>query len=99
MPRKGVPKAMFPRPRTPAAFILMGSLITALAADESASPGSIDVGDRTEDQQARTAETAGFGLEESEPANDTGQVQAPTHQPGPSESRAKPPPLGLCDGS
>ncbi len=58
-----------------------------------------EAGSETRDLPIRDAETAGLGLDESERANDTGQTQNPTHQPGASESRAKPPPLGLCDGS
>jgi hypothetical protein len=97
--REGVPQAMFPLKRTSAALILMWSLIPTLAADESARPGSVDPEIETRVQPTRGPEAAGHGLKDPERANDTGQAQDSTNQPGSIESRAEPPPLGLCDGS
>ena len=90
---------MFPCTRRPAAIILMWSLISTLAAAESASSGSIDAGAETRAQPTRGAETPRLGLEESEPANAPGQAQDSTYRPGSVESRVEPPALGLCDGS
>ncbi len=90
---------MFPLRLTLAALILMWNPAPILAADEPPGLGSVEAGSETRAQPIRDAETAGFGLDDSERANDTGQARDSTHQPGPSESRAKPSPLGLCDGS